>query len=749
MKSRFVTFISALVAAITLSGCNCSCHSHDYSIVKYDETSHWLECECGQKVNVIKHNISYSGNNTSHWKVCSDCGYQSPEEGHHLEHKHDETNHYDICKECQHKFSIEPHEYEQYGYDEKHHWLECECGQGKEIKEPHVFDKKVVDTKYLAIPANDSHPNTYYYSCICGATGKDTFESGLPLNHEHTYDYKGYCTSEYCDDCVQQDLEFYDTGMFNSIGEIVFKMYLPIVGSISLIANFAVLNDPVTIYKEDGTQMIKYYASGAFTNDKAQTVYVHVKPTAKDGYIVFTCNHQVDYTGHCTQCDDYDICNELTLNGTREVTVYTTLNTYFSFTAPYTGLFEITSESKVDGSSARLEDFKNSDGTSADYVFGKLAAVEGETYYFRAFTDTTLSNTEKFNFSVKEVCEDVTAVVNSIEHKVIDDKTYSDLSITILEGSITRGQRINFITNNGSFLTYIVDDTSTDSFVVYYETIDSSTLNNHILIQDPSSKVLKNSLITNQDEDECIDTLYFNYRMFSETEIGEDITLLNGARVMLDVFNDQTFVPTGLVSILYSPTVEGGLCPSEGAGIEVEFACPVPTGLFKSNTIYNVLLRFNGIFTIGECALVASKKVAESIRYHDEVKFYSDKATNGYLQLATRYWAATVGKYEKYYSTITLSDTGKDYESSYIRYDYFLEIVDMVDTPNGLKVTYSIFFTSWCDPGELDKASYLWLIDNEGGLNSFPVYEAGDDYFILQHLTTSEPILNVAVGFAY
>lgn len=55
------------VACTAPDGGDDNAHVHDYKIVKYDESKHWFECECGEKTNETSHTIV---NN-----VCV-CGYE-------------------------------------------------------------------------------------------------------------------------------------------------------------------------------------------------------------------------------------------------------------------------------------------------------------------------------------------------------------------------------------------------------------------------------------------------------------------------------------------------------------------------------------------------------------------------------------------------------------------------------------------------------------------------------------------------
>ena len=53
----------------------------------------------------------------------------------------------------------------------------------------HVFDKQVVEEKYLAEKATEESPAKYYLSCECGEKSEETFKYGdpLPPAHKHSY----------------------------------------------------------------------------------------------------------------------------------------------------------------------------------------------------------------------------------------------------------------------------------------------------------------------------------------------------------------------------------------------------------------------------------------------------------------------------------------------------------------------------------------------------------------------------------
>lgn len=60
------------------------------------------------------------------------------------------------------------------------------CGEQRAESIPmqaHVFDQSVVADAYLAAPASCQSPAQYYYTCVCGAVGGNTFTSGEAGGH--------------------------------------------------------------------------------------------------------------------------------------------------------------------------------------------------------------------------------------------------------------------------------------------------------------------------------------------------------------------------------------------------------------------------------------------------------------------------------------------------------------------------------------------------------------------------------------
>lgn len=65
------------------------------------------------------------------------------------------------------------------------HWNICDdCGEKFNLAN-HVYDQEVASAKYLATPATCTEKATYYYSCVCGEKGAQSFEYGETLQHNY------------------------------------------------------------------------------------------------------------------------------------------------------------------------------------------------------------------------------------------------------------------------------------------------------------------------------------------------------------------------------------------------------------------------------------------------------------------------------------------------------------------------------------------------------------------------------------
>ena len=182
-------------------------HSYE-TIWSYNETQHWKECGCGDKIELENHKYdnecdatcndgcgytrsithqwksSYATDDNKHWYECEICG-----------EKKDEGNHSGGMATCKEKAMCEV----------------CDKAYGKFAS--HSMTEKV-DAAYLKSEANCEMKAVYYKSCsVCGVAGTETFETGQLDATNHTGEteirdvVKATCTTDgysgdtYCKDC--------------------------------------------------------------------------------------------------------------------------------------------------------------------------------------------------------------------------------------------------------------------------------------------------------------------------------------------------------------------------------------------------------------------------------------------------------------------------------------------------------------------------------------------------------------------
>ena len=85
--------------------------------------------------------------------------------------------------------------------DETYHWHECTAdgcdvtgNAQKDGYAAHTYDQEIATDDYKASVATCTTPATYYKSCICGAKGTETFESGEVNASNHTGTLSGWQT---------------------------------------------------------------------------------------------------------------------------------------------------------------------------------------------------------------------------------------------------------------------------------------------------------------------------------------------------------------------------------------------------------------------------------------------------------------------------------------------------------------------------------------------------------------------------
>ena len=127
-------------------------HNHNYGTEwKYDETNHWHECECGNKVDITAHTFKQiidreatATEKGSKHEECTVCGYKKAA--------------VDIPKIDSHN-----HNYgTEWKYDSTNHWHECEDGNKADIT-AHTF-KQIIDKEATATEKGSKHEEC----TVCG-----------------------------------------------------------------------------------------------------------------------------------------------------------------------------------------------------------------------------------------------------------------------------------------------------------------------------------------------------------------------------------------------------------------------------------------------------------------------------------------------------------------------------------------------------------------------------------------------------
>ncbi len=122
-----------------------------------------------------------------HWKVCSVCEEQIRTVHTEAEDwKSDAENHWKYCTVCDAVLGEAVAHTPKYAADEEAetHAVTCEvCAYVIEENGQHVYDQAVAEGKYSAEPADCTNAATYYYSCLCGTKGTETFSYGEAKGH--------------------------------------------------------------------------------------------------------------------------------------------------------------------------------------------------------------------------------------------------------------------------------------------------------------------------------------------------------------------------------------------------------------------------------------------------------------------------------------------------------------------------------------------------------------------------------------
>lgn len=164
-----------------------SLKAHNYNLFKNDETSHWYECVCGGKININNH-IPGPAATEETSQVCTVCNYTiKPALGHiHTLHL---TKVDAVSVSCTNQGNIE--------------YYSCSCGKfftdntaAVEIPDKtsviipqldHEYTEQVTEWKYLKQTATCNTKAEYFYSCVCGKAGENTYTYGDFGAHKYVY----------------------------------------------------------------------------------------------------------------------------------------------------------------------------------------------------------------------------------------------------------------------------------------------------------------------------------------------------------------------------------------------------------------------------------------------------------------------------------------------------------------------------------------------------------------------------------
>ena len=100
--------------------------------------------------------------------------------------------------------------------DNTHHWHVCgnNCGEKLDYAQ-HTFDQRVETSDYSAGSADCTKPAQFYFSCVCGAKGTQTFDSGTSMGHSPKNEWVSDANNHWhecnnCDEKLDLDAHVYD-----------------------------------------------------------------------------------------------------------------------------------------------------------------------------------------------------------------------------------------------------------------------------------------------------------------------------------------------------------------------------------------------------------------------------------------------------------------------------------------------------------------------------------------------------------
>lgn len=170
--------------------------------------------------------------------------------------------------------------------DTTYHWHKCTREGCDAITEKDAHDYKEKTTTYQKTEATCTEPATYYYTCVCGKKGTETFESGTALGHNLTHYEK---ISESCGEFGKK--EYWQCSRCNK------KYY-------DMACTKEVANDNDLIIPATGDHKFGSYTSWSSSGHRAQCSVCHKDYGELLSHDIDTLNWSVSATNHWHECKD-------------------------------------------------------------------------------------------------------------------------------------------------------------------------------------------------------------------------------------------------------------------------------------------------------------------------------------------------------------------------------------------------------------------------------------------------------------
>ncbi len=145
----------------------------------------------GPHGNTLPHdyaNGAWGSDAGGHWRICPNCSQAETDNVSAHSPVDEDCTTEDYCSKCNYK-TAEAETGHQLTIgapkDTASHIMECtNPGCAYTEDQPHTFDQQVTADTYWENDANCTTAETYYYSCLCGQKGTDTFTVGAELGHD-------------------------------------------------------------------------------------------------------------------------------------------------------------------------------------------------------------------------------------------------------------------------------------------------------------------------------------------------------------------------------------------------------------------------------------------------------------------------------------------------------------------------------------------------------------------------------------